>query len=99
VAHAVEWQRQLQWHWHGLNRTELRAWLINHFTDNIGKHPQLVAKETIEAVVKKFPRKKWSRCFAGTLRDEVGRKPWAHTTHIKDFEEMVEGNELMELYE
>jgi cyanamide hydratase len=57
----------------------------------------VVAKETIEDVVKAYPRKGWSGCFAKTVRRENGLKPWAHTTHLgeDDFPEGVEGNQLM----
>ncbi|RFU30003.1 hypothetical protein B7463_g6338, partial [Scytalidium lignicola] len=69
--------------------------------DNMGGQPQLVHKETIEDVVKNYPRKKWSHCFARTIRKENGLKPWAHTTALgeKAFPEGVEGNKLMEPYE
>lgn len=50
--------------------------------DNMGGHPELVAQETIEHVVKAFPRNAWSRCFAATVRRENGLKPWAHTTAL-----------------
>lgn len=48
--------------------------------DNMGLNPQLVAKGTIESVVGAWPREGWSGCFARTIREENGRKPWAHTT-------------------
>lgn len=65
--------------------------------DNMGGNADLVAKETIEDVVKTYPRKKWSACFAATIRRENGLKPWAHTTHLgeEDFPEGVKGNKLM----
>jgi cyanamide hydratase len=50
---------------------------------------------TIENVTKAYPRLKWSGCFAATIGEETGLKPWAHTTVIDRFAEMVEGNELM----
>jgi cyanamide hydratase len=60
----------------------------------------LVAKETIEDVVKQFPRLKWSGCFAKIIRAEVGLKPWCHTTHLtEDFPRGVEGNEYMKTYD
>jgi cyanamide hydratase len=62
-------------------------------------NPQLIDRSTIESVTAQFPRKKWSSCFAATLREEVGLKPWCHTTAIEGFEERVEGNTLMEPYE
>lgn len=68
--------------------------------DNMGGHAELVHKGTIEDVVKHFPRKKWSSCFAATIRKENELKPWAHTTALgeEDFPVGVEGNKLMEPY-
>ncbi|KAL6721713.1 hypothetical protein ACLMJK_000818 [Lecanora helva] len=65
--------------------------------DNMGGHAELVHKKTIRDVVKHFPRKKWSSCFAATIRKENGLKPWAHTTALgeKEFPEGVENNKLM----
>jgi len=69
--------------------------------DNVGLHPELVHKATIEEVVKAYPRHKWSSCFAATIRRENGLKPWAHTTHLgeEEFPNGVLGNKLMEPYE
>ncbi|KAH8808395.1 hypothetical protein F5884DRAFT_369000 [Xylogone sp. PMI_703] len=69
--------------------------------DNMGGQPQLIHKETIEDVVKHYPRKMWSTCFAKTIRKENGLKPWAHTTALGEraFPEGVENNKLMEPYE
>lgn len=67
--------------------------------DNMGQNPQLVHKKTIEDVVKAYPRKGWSGCFAKTIREEVKIKPWCHTTVIEGFAEGVEGNKLMEPYD
>jgi len=67
--------------------------------DNIGMNPELIHKETIESVTAKFPRNKWSSCFAATIREEIGLKPWSHTTAIGGFGERVESNKLMEPYD
>lgn len=69
--------------------------------DNMGLNKDLVAKETIEDVVKAYPRKKWSSCFARTIRKENGLKPWAHTTHLGEvaFPVGVENNALMAPYD
>lgn len=69
--------------------------------DNMGGQPQLVNVATIESVTKAFPRKKWSSCFAATIRRENTLKPWAHTTVLGEraFPEGVEGNELMAPYD
>ena len=75
---------------------------VIHFAtlfDNAGGNAQLVHKETIESVVKAWPRNKWTGCFANVIREEVGRKPWSHTTKIDGFAEMVEANKLMEPYD
>jgi len=65
--------------------------------DNMGGNAHLVARETIESVTQAYPRKKWSGCFAATIRRENGLKPWAHTTHLgeQDFPVGVENNEAM----
>lgn len=69
--------------------------------DNMGGQPELVSKATIESVTAAYPRKKWSACFAATIRRENGLKPWAHTTALgeRDFPEGVEGNALMAPYD
>jgi cyanamide hydratase len=74
---------------------------MGYCEDNMGGHPEYVHQETIENVVKAYPRKKWSSCFAKTIRKENGLKPWAHTTALgeRDFPEGVEGNALMAPYE
>lgn len=65
----------------------------------MGINPHLIHKDTISSVVSAFPRHKWSSCFAATIREEIGLKPWCHTTAIEGFAEGVEGNKLMEPYE
>ncbi|KAL9062160.1 MAG: hypothetical protein Q9157_009173 [Trypethelium eluteriae] len=67
--------------------------------DNVGMNPELVARETIESVVGKWPRLGWTACFAGVVREEEGSKPWSHTTAIENFAEKVEGNVLMRPYD
>lgn len=69
--------------------------------DNMGGQPQLVSKATIESVTGAYPRKKWSSCFAATIRRENGLKPWAHTTALGEraFPEGVESNALMAPYD
>lgn len=69
--------------------------------DNVGKRPELVHQKTRDEVVAKFPRLQWSSCFAKTLRQEIGLKPWAHSTHLggADFPRGVEQNKLMAPYE
>lgn len=82
------------------NQTTVGA--VTHFAttfDNAGMNPELVHKQTIENVVKAWPRNGWTGCFAGVVRKEVELKPWSHTTKIEGFAEMVEANKLMEPYD
>lgn len=67
----------------------------------MGGHSELVHKSTIEDVVKHYPRKKWSSCFAATIRKENRLKPWAHTTALgkEEFPRGVENNKLMAPYD
>lgn len=69
--------------------------------DNMGGRPDLINVRTRDEVVSQFPRLKWSDCFAKTIREENGLKPWAHTTHLgeEDFPNGVKGNQLMAPYE
>ncbi|KAF1993132.1 cyanamide hydratase [Amniculicola lignicola CBS 123094] len=67
--------------------------------DNMGINPHLIDSSTIESVVAAFPRHQWSSCFAATIREEVGLKPWCHTTSIEDFATGVENNKLMYKYD
>lgn len=75
---------------------------ITHFAtvlDNVGMHGELVHKDTIKSIVAKYPRGKWSGCFASVVRKECELKPWANTTRIEGFAEMIEANKLMESYD
>lgn len=69
--------------------------------DNMGGNPELVHPETKVDVVKAFPRLGWSQCFASTIREENGLKPWAHTTALgeEDFPNGVLNNRLMAKFE
>lgn len=69
--------------------------------DNVGGNPDIVHADTREDVNRAFPRRQWSECFARVIGEEVGLKPWAHTTHLgkKDFANAVLENELMKEYE
>lgn len=82
------------------NITTLTA--VTHFAtvfDNAGLFPELVHKKTIESVVAAYPRNKWTGCFANVVRKECETKPWANTTRIEGFAEMVESNKVMEPYD
>lgn len=65
--------------------------------DNMGGNPGLIDEATRLDVNRAYPRKGWSGCFAKTIREENGLKPWAHTTHLgeEDFPEGVKNNSLM----
>jgi cyanamide hydratase len=67
--------------------------------DNMGWQPYLVSEEVIKQVVEQHPRLKWSGCFSKTINEEIGAKPWCHTTAIEGFAEAVAGNEVMKPYE
>jgi cyanamide hydratase len=61
-------------------------------TDNMGAFAQLVDEKTIEEISVKFPRNKWTGCFADVVKDEVKLKPWAHTTAMgPSTEDIVNG--------
>ncbi|KAF3035230.1 hypothetical protein E8E12_004868 [Didymella heteroderae] len=67
--------------------------------DNAGANPHLIATETIEKIVAKYPRKGWSSCFAACMTKEMELKPWCRTTAQEGFVESIAGNELMEPYD
>ena len=68
--------------------------------DNMGDNPELVHSDTKVDVNMAFSRLGWSKCFSATIREEVGLKPWAHTTHLEeDFPRGVENNKLMAEFE
>ncbi|KAF1982211.1 cyanamide hydratase [Aulographum hederae CBS 113979] len=75
--------------------------VLSTLLDNVGVGfaEGLVHGRVVEDVVARWPRKGWSGCFARVVREEVGRKPWAHSTVIEGFAEKVEGNKVMEKYE
>ena len=82
------------------NITTLTA--IIHFgtvLDNAGMHAELVHEDTIKNVISKYPRNNWTSCFAGVVRKECELKPWANTSRIEGFAEMVEANEVMKPYD
>lgn len=67
--------------------------------DNAGLNPELVHEDTIKGVVAKYSRNGWTGCFAGVVRKECELKPWANTSRIEGFAEMVEANKLMDPYD
>ena len=75
---------------------------VTHFAtvlDNAGLNVELVHEDTIKNVVAAYPRNKWTGCFAEVVRKECEIKPWANTTRIEGFAEMVEANKVMEPYD
>ena len=67
--------------------------------DNAGRWVELVHKDTIEAVVMRWPRKGWTGCFADVVRKEIATKPWSNSTRIVGFADIVEENEVMRPYD
>lgn len=67
----------------------------------MGGNAGLVDPATLADVNRVWPRAGWSGCFAATIRQENGLKPWAHTTHLGEdaFPEGVENNALMEPFD
>jgi cyanamide hydratase len=69
----------------------------------MGAHAELIHPKTIEEVTNKFPRNKWTGCFASVIKEEIKLKPWAHTTAMGPSEaEIVKGvlgNPIMAKYD
>ena len=82
------------------NITTLTA--VTHFAtvlDNAGLNAELVHEDTIKDVVHNYPRNGWTGCFASVIRKEVELKPWANTSRIEGFAEMVEANKVMQPFD
>ncbi|KAB8276380.1 hypothetical protein BDV30DRAFT_235831 [Aspergillus minisclerotigenes] len=68
--------------------------------DNLGAHKEYVHPDTVEDVNQHYPRRQWSKCFSSKLREEIGLKPWCHTTaEGEGFPVGIENNTLMEPYD
>jgi len=71
--------------------------------DNIGAGEELVHKQTIENVVREYPRPGWGGCFKSTLSKEKAFKPYTMVSRIEGFEGLIEKNSsgegLMAKYE
>lgn len=68
--------------------------------DNIGAHKEYVDPDTVKDVTGHYPRRQWSKCFSSKLREEIGLKPWCHTTaEGESFPYDIEHNALMEPYD
>ncbi|EYE94043.1 cyanamide hydratase [Aspergillus ruber CBS 135680] len=68
--------------------------------DNIGAHKEYVHTDTVKDVTGHYPRRQWSKCFSSKLREEIGLKPWCHTTaEGESFPRDIEHNALMEPYD
>jgi cyanamide hydratase len=84
----------------GMLSTPLPSALVSIFSknsqypDNTGGHAHLIHEDTVKDVIQHYPRLKWSYCFARTVEEEVGLKPWAHTTVLGDFKGHILGNPL-----
>jgi cyanamide hydratase len=69
-------------------------------SDNVGAYKDFVHPYTVEDVNRHYPRREWSKCFSGKLREEIGLKPWCHTTTAgESFPHDIEHNALMEPYD
>ncbi|KAK5054718.1 hypothetical protein LTR84_001610 [Exophiala bonariae] len=60
--------------------------------DNIGAGAELIHTETIQSVVKEYPRPGWSGCFQRTVEKEKSVKPYAMVSRIEGFEEAIRKN-------
>lgn len=60
--------------------------------DNIGAVNEFVHPQTIENVVREYPRPGWSGCFKRTVEKEKQFKPYAMVSRIEGFEEVIEKN-------
>lgn len=73
--------------------------------DNVGAHPQvknfgeLIHDTTRAQINEAYQRDQWCLFFGSVIRKEEGIKPWCHSTHILDFDQIVEGNTLMKQWE
>ena len=69
----------------------------------MGAHAELIHPKTIEDVSMKFPRNKWTGCFADVVKTEIKFKPWAHTTAMGSSEDEIVngilGNTIMAKYD
>ncbi|KAK9487072.1 hypothetical protein V1527DRAFT_518236 [Lipomyces starkeyi] len=61
-------------------------------TDNVGSFLTLISPETIDSVVKLYPRLDWSSCFSKFVATEISVKPWCHSTAVTDFVKVVKEN-------
>ena len=60
--------------------------------DNIGAVSEFVNPETVENVVREYPRPGWSGCFKRTVEKEKTLKPYAMVSRIEGFEEVIAKN-------
>ncbi|KAJ5392600.1 hypothetical protein N7509_008090 [Penicillium cosmopolitanum] len=73
--------------------------------DNTGAHPHVqdigkMIHGTIRAQINEaYPRQQWCSVFADTVRKEISIKPWCHSTHIVNFDKVIEANTLMKEWE
>ncbi|KAJ5087989.1 cyanamide hydratase [Penicillium angulare] len=73
--------------------------------DNVGSHPnvkdfgQIIHETTRTEINDTYPRTQWCQFFANFVRKEINIKPWCHSTHIVNFDKVVEANTLMKQWE
>ena len=81
-----------------------KSWFVSvPDLDNMGSYAQLIHPQTIEDISNKFPRNKWTGCFADVVKTEIKLKPWSHTTSMgPSQDEIVRGvlaNKVMAKYD
>ncbi|WVR07329.1 hypothetical protein IAU60_004370 [Kwoniella sp. DSM 27419] len=60
--------------------------------DNIGAGAELIHPDTIQSIVKAYPRPGWSGCFASTVAREKDYKPYAMVSRIEGFDRTILAN-------
>jgi cyanamide hydratase len=66
---------------------------IGTLLDNIGRGKELVHTDTVQNVVKQWPRDgRWTTCFRQTVELEKQQKPYAMVSRIEGFEETISQN-------
>ncbi|KAL2419736.1 hypothetical protein ABEF95_006370 [Exophiala dermatitidis] len=60
--------------------------------DNIGAGAHLIHPQTIDNVVREYPRPGWSGCFERTVKKEKSFKPYAMVSRIEGFEDTIRKN-------
>ncbi|KAI5952023.1 hypothetical protein KGF54_005098 [Candida jiufengensis] len=69
---------------------------ISTILDNVGLNIELIHKDTLDVINKKYNREGWLNCFAGAIDNENKLKPWGHTSSlgVPDFKNDVLNNKV-----